>query len=174
MAARKSSRLSSAEIIGVDHVYLAVSDLERAEKFYDRVMKALEFKKGTGAIGGARHCHYYNRAFAISIRPAHRFAGAHDPYSPGLHHFCMRSRNRAAVDEFARRVRRLGVEVDGPRLWPEYAPDYYAFFFNDPDGIRLEVMNHIARRKQMRRLWEQLEGFVNPLDRLLRRRRVSR
>lgn len=147
--------------------------MNRAEQFYDRVMKALEFKKGTGTIGGAPHCHYFNRSLAISIRPAHRFAGAHDSYTPGLHHLCVRSPNRAAVDEFARRLRRLGIEIDGPRLWPEYAPDYYAFFFTDPDGIRLEVMNHLARRKLVRRVWAQLEGFVNPLDRLMKRR-VSR
>jgi len=34
---------------------------------------------------------------------------------------------------------------------------------------RLEVMNYLKRRKLVRRLWNELEGFTNPLDRLMRR-----
>ena len=29
--------------------------------------------------------------------------------------------------------------IDPPKLYPQYAPDYYAVFFRDPDGIKLEV-----------------------------------
>jgi hypothetical protein len=33
-----------------------------------------------------------------------------------------------------------GAEVlHAPRLWPQYRADYYATFFLDPDGFRLEV-----------------------------------
>ena len=64
----------------------------------------------------------------------------------------------------------MRIKVEGPRLWPEYSPDYYAVFFNDPDGIRLEVMNYLKRRKLVRKVWNELEGFANPLDRLMRRR----
>jgi hypothetical protein len=63
----------------------------------------------------------------------------------------------------------MRIKVEGPRLWPEYSPDYYAVLFNDPDGIRLEVMNHLKRRKLVRKVWNELEGFANPLDRLTRR-----
>jgi hypothetical protein len=48
--------------------------------------------------------------------------------------------------------------------------DYYAVFFNDPDGIRFEVMNYLKRRKLVRKVWNELEGFANPLDRLMHRR----
>jgi glyoxylase I family protein len=40
-----------------------------------------------------------------------------------------------------------GLEVSPPRLFPEYAPDYHAVFFTDPDGVRLEVTNFRAERK---------------------------
>jgi glyoxylase I family protein len=169
----KRAHRKPLELIGVDHIYLAVSDLARSEVFYDRVMRALGFKKGTAAIGGEPHCHYYNRAFAISIRPARR-VHAHDPYAPGLHHLCMRAPDDAAVDAAGRALRRLGIAIDGPRPCPEYLPDYYAVFFEDPDGIRLEVMNYVARRKLVRRRFNELTGFVNPLDRLLARERRRR
>jgi glyoxylase I family protein len=163
-------RDSSAELIGIDHVYLTVSDFARSRRFYDRLMKALGFKKGTAAIGGELHCHYYNRSFQVSIRPARHRAIKHDSYAPGLHHLSLRVANQADVDQIARKLRAMRINVEGPRLWPEYSPDYYAVFFNDPDGIRLEVMNYLKRRKLVRKVWNELEGFANPLDRLMHRR----
>ena len=159
---------STAELIGIDHVYLTVSDFARSRRFYNRVMRALGFKKGT-AIGGEPHCHYYNRSFQVSIRPAHHRAVKHDSYAPGLHHLSLRVADRAAVDLVVRKLRAMRIKVEGPRLWPEYSPDYYAVFFNDPDGIRLEVMNHLKRRKSVRKVCNELEGFANPLDGLMRR-----
>lgn len=164
-----TGRGAPPELAGVDHIYLAVGDFDRSRLFYDRAMRALGFKKGTFPIAGDPHCHYFNRNLQISIRPARR--GKHDPYAPGLHHLCLRVAGKAEVDEVARRLRALRIQVEGPRLWPEYAPDYYALFFRDPDGIRFEVMNHRAGRKTIRRLWGRLEGFVNPVDRLMRKRR---
>jgi catechol 2,3-dioxygenase-like lactoylglutathione lyase family enzyme len=163
-------RAETLEILGVDHIYLSVAQFERSRIFYDRLMKSLGFKKGTFAIGGEPHCHYYNRNLQVTIRPARSRRSKHDSYSPGLHHLCLRVANREAVDNVARRLRAMRIPIEGPRLWPEYSPDYYAVFFSDPDGIRLEVMNHVARRKTIRRLWTQLEGFTNPLDRLARKR----
>ena len=168
----KGLKIRSAlpEILGIDHIYLSVADFERSRVFYDRLMKSLGFKKGTFPIGGDSHRHYYNRNFQITIRPARSRRSKHDSYSPGLHHLCLRVANRAEVDDIARRLRAMGIATEGPRLWPEYSNDYYAVFFSDPDGIRLEVMNHVERRKTVRRLWNQMEGFTNPLDRLTRKR----
>ncbi len=41
----------SMEVIGLDHIYLAVSDMNRAERFYDQVMQVLGFRKGDKSIG---------------------------------------------------------------------------------------------------------------------------
>jgi len=35
------------EVIGVDHIYLTVSDMDRAERFYDTVLGLLDFRKAT-------------------------------------------------------------------------------------------------------------------------------
>lgn len=32
------------------------------------------------------------------------------------------------------------VSFDAPALWPQYAPDYYALLFADPDGVKLEYV----------------------------------
>jgi glyoxylase I family protein len=158
------------EFRGIDHIYLSVSDFRRSEEFYDRAMRALGFFRGDSPIGGDPHRHYHCREFQLTIRPA-RHPVAHDPYAPGLHHLCMRVADRAAVDEAAAALKSAGVEIEGPKLWPEYLPDYYAVFFSDPDGIRLEIVNHMERRKLMQARWDELEGFENPLDRLLAKKR---
>jgi glyoxylase I family protein len=153
------------EFRGIDHIYLTVSDLQRSKEFYDRALRALGFYRVDSALGGDPHHHYYCREFQISLRPA-RGSAAHDPYAPGLHHLCMRVADRVAVEEAASALKSAGVEVDGPRLCPEYMPDYYALFFSDPDGIRLEIVNHLERRKLVHARWDELEGFENPLARL--------
>jgi catechol 2,3-dioxygenase-like lactoylglutathione lyase family enzyme len=156
------------EVTGLDHLYLTVSNFDESERFYDRVMQALGFKKGDRAIGGDRHAHYFNRHLQLSIRPA-RTHTKHDCYAPGLHHLCLRLPDRAAVDAAARELSALGVRVSEPKLYPEYADDYYAIFFEDPDGMRLELVALRQGRRDVVDKWDQLQEFLNPLQRLRER-----
>ena len=143
------------EVIGIDHIYLAVSDFARSEAFYDRVMLGvLGFRKGTAPIGGEPHRHYYNRHYGFSIRPA-RTHVSHDPYAPGLHHFCFRVEDEAAVRRAAEELCNAGIAATEPRYYPEYAPDYFATFFEDPDSVRLEITNFREQRKQRMLHWNE-------------------
>ena len=152
------------EVTSVDHLYVAVSDLRKSEAFYDAVMRLLGFRKGTTPIGGEPHVHYFNKVTQYSLRPARAaVAGTHDPYRPGLHHLCFRVASRADVDAAASRLAALGVDASEPRLYPEYADDYYATFFTDPDGIRLEVVAHRRLRTLVREHWDRLTEFEDPL-----------
>ena len=151
------------EVTAIDHVYLAVTDLSRSEAFYDAIMKLLGFRKGTKPIGGERHLHYFNRVTQYTIRPAKPSAREHDPYQPGLHHICFRVQSQTEVDAAAKGLREVGVEVTVPRFYPEYAPDYYATFFPDPDGIRLEIVAHRRLRSLIRDHWPELTEFEDPL-----------
>jgi catechol 2,3-dioxygenase-like lactoylglutathione lyase family enzyme len=142
------------EVVGIDHIYIAVSDLDRSEKFYDRVMSILGFRKNTFTNEGDRHVQYYNRHFGFVLRPAHARGRPHDPLSPGLHHFCFRVEDREAVDAVAAQFAGAGVECSAPQLYSEYAPDYYAIFFADPDGLRLEVTNYRQERRKRFEDWD--------------------
>ena len=153
------------EVLGLDHLYLAVSDLARSEAFYDPVLQALGFRKGDKAIAGERHAHYFNRTLQISLRAA-RSDAPHDPYAPGLHHLCLQLPSRAHVDEAAVALRALGVEATEPRRYPEYNPDYYATFFSDPDGIRLELVARTPYRDALVAHWDEFRVFLNPLAEL--------
>jgi glyoxylase I family protein len=151
------------EVTHLDHLYVTVSDLDRSVAFYDPVMRFLGFKKGTTPIGGEPHVHYFNRVMQYSLRPARSARGGHDPYSPGLHHVCFRVASPAAVDAAARGLLALGVAASEPALHPEYAADYYATFFTDPDRIRLEIVAQRRMRTLVREHWDRLTEFENPV-----------
>ena len=145
------------EVTGIDHIYLAVRDLETSKRFYDVVMKILGFRSGRFQIDGDTHASYYNRHFGFVLRPA-RSNAAHDPYAAGLHHFCLRVDSSADVDTIAGQLRDAGIAIEAPRLYPQYAPDYYAVFFDDPDGIRLEVTNYRQERRDRHDHWQGPEN----------------
>lgn len=145
-----------AEVIGIDHLYLSVHSMPASERFYDGVlMRILGFRKSTFALGGEPHVQYFNRHFGIVIRPARAGTPAHDSGAPGLHHLCLRVEGTAEVDRVARALLACGVDASAPRHYPEYAADYYATFFTDPDGVRLEVTNFRAERRARMEHWDE-------------------
>ena len=144
------------DIIGIDHIYVTVSNMKASEKFYDAVMGALGFRKNEFLIGGEQHIQYYNRHFGYVLRPA-RSQSAHDPYAPGLHHFCLRVASEDDVREAARKLEQANIPVSRPALYAEYAPDYFAVFFSDPDGLRLEITNYRLERRQRHDDWGNAE-----------------
>ena len=74
------------EVIGIDHIYITVSNLERSEIFYDVVMKVLGFQKNKFQIDGEKHIQYYNRHFGYVLRPA-RSKDSHNPLCAGTPSF---------------------------------------------------------------------------------------
>lgn len=157
--------MTRIDVIGLDHIYVPVSDMTRAVAFYDPVMELLGFKRGTKPIAGEPHVHYFNQVMQYTIRPA-RGDDAHDAYRVGsVHHLCFRVRDRGAVDAAHRGLCSLGIEASEPRIY-EYREDYYATFFADPDGTRLEIVSDTALRRVVRGRWQELVAFENPVSRL--------
>ena len=145
------------EVIGIDHIYIAVTDLVRSELFYDRALQeVLGFRKNTFSLGGEAHIQYFNRHFGFVLRPARR-SDAHDSYSPGLHHFCFRVESEADVKAVAAKLADADIAATEAKLHEEYAPDYWATFFGDPDGIRLEITNYRQERRARHDDWRQAD-----------------
>ena len=143
------------EVIGIDHIYITVSDMARSQAFYDKVMAVLGFRSNRFEIHGDPHVQYYNRHFGYVLRPAHALR-SHDPYSPGLHHLCLRVDSVDDVVAVAQALRTAGVDASEAQLHPGYAPDYWATFFTDPDGVRLEVTNYRQERRERHDEWDRL------------------
>jgi glyoxylase I family protein len=146
------------QIAGIDHIYIAVTDMARSEAFYDKVMvSVLGCRKSRFTLNGDPHVQYYNRHFGYVLRPA-KVKTPHDPYSPGLHHFCMRVTTIEDVTVCAQQLQAAGIPASAPHNHGEYAPDYWATFFDDPDGVRLEITNYRQERRERHDHWDQLPG----------------
>ena len=78
---------------------------------------------------------------SIGLREAQAPSDDYDRYRVGLHHLALEAPTRFAVDERAEWLRARGAEIEsGPEEYA-YLPGYYAVFFYDPDGIKLEIVH---------------------------------
>lgn len=142
------------DVIGIDHVYIAVSNLSVSELFYDKLLVyTLGFRKSAFNLNDAPHIQYFNRHFGYVIRPATADA-SNSGAAPGLHHFCFRVETIDDVLAVSSQLRRAGIAASDARHFPEYASDYWATFFADPDGIELEVTNYRQERRDRNENWE--------------------
>ena len=68
-------------------------------------------------------------------------APPHDRYAVGVHHVAINGGSRRAVNRAAEWARERSVEIEsGPQEYA-YQPGYYAVFFYDPDGLKLEIVH---------------------------------
>jgi catechol 2,3-dioxygenase-like lactoylglutathione lyase family enzyme len=132
---------------GIDHLDLVVTDLERSLAFYRGLLAPLGYVRESRITGErGEPVTYLGRADSGgSIGLRERQSDAHsvpyDRYAAGIHHVAFAADSRAAVDERAGWVADQGMTIEsGPEEYG-YAPGYYAVFFYDPDGIKLEVVH---------------------------------
>jgi catechol 2,3-dioxygenase-like lactoylglutathione lyase family enzyme len=120
------------------HIQLTVSDMERSVPFYDRLLHSL----GMTTIVDTPEFYYCiggRTGVAISPASSELRARQFQQRSPGLHHFCFRTRSREDVDEVYEVALGLSAEIVHPPQEDEFAPGYYSVLFEDPDGIRIEA-----------------------------------
>ena len=128
---------------GVHHVDLVVSSIERSLPFYRDLLGPLGFHRIAEVEGERGESIWYlgGPGSAIGLRQAQSESPAYDRYSVGLHHLALEAYSRAVVDERADWLRAQGAEIEsGPEEY-HYIPGYYAVFFYDPDGIKLEIVH---------------------------------
>lgn len=120
------------------HVDVTVSDFRRSKEFYAAVMPLMGFERLPKEFGAVA----WRGASILAIQPAKpdEKDRPHSRYAPGLHHLAFRAPSRSAVDALHMRLLELGVTIlDAPAEYP-YTPGYYAVFFADPDGMKLEYV----------------------------------
>jgi catechol 2,3-dioxygenase-like lactoylglutathione lyase family enzyme/diadenosine tetraphosphate (Ap4A) HIT family hydrolase len=119
----------------VHHLDLTVGDLPSATAFYDGILPLMGFRRQPDAPEGPI---WRGSAVEIGLQAALR-QRPHDRYSPGLHHLAFESPTPRDVDRVYLQLLTLGVQVlEAPAEYPAYGAGYYAVFFADPDGIKLE------------------------------------
>ena len=129
---------------GLHHLDIVVSSIERSLPFYRDLLGPLGWH-GQGEVEGERGETIYYLSGAdtsLGLREATTPSeGPYDRYRVGLHHIAFEVASRAAVDERAEWLRANDVEIEsGPEVY-WYLPGYYAVFFYDPDGLKLELVH---------------------------------
>lgn len=134
----------------IDHIHITVSDFERAEKFYDKLMPILGFdlcnkEKDVVAKHEYKIIEYHHNNFSFGIvnaRSAYKDEVVSRRKPGALHHLAFHVDSRSEVDEMYNKLKDIGVKiVHEPQLYPEYCEDYYALFFKDSEGIEYEIVN---------------------------------
>jgi catechol 2,3-dioxygenase-like lactoylglutathione lyase family enzyme len=142
----------------IDHVSVAVRDLERAARFYAAVLGAigyakLEARPATVGFGKSYPEFWINLRAAMA--PAADDCGAH---------VALRVRAAALVDAFHAAALAHGGTSDGaPGLRPQHGEGYYAAFIRDPDGNKIEVMT-VPSRDQMTGIRDQKTASTSASD----------
>ena len=128
----------------ISHLDLNVSEPARSLPFYRLVfghlgLQPLEVSDDRGIWTQQ----YANGAtWGIEIRPPREAPPRdhHERYAPGIDHLAFHAESRADVDNLYATLIGAGYTVADPPAEYDYTPGYYAVAFDDPDGIRLEVV----------------------------------
>lgn len=135
----------------IDHIYITVQDLDRAEQFYDNFLPVVGFDislKGRYTVPEheyeAIEYRHINLTLAIvnqrkeyiSDKVSKRKAGA-------INHLAFRTSSKKDVDIAYNAIKQLSCTITHePQYYPDYSKDYYAFFFKDSEGIEYEIVNY--------------------------------
>ena len=117
-----------------DHIDLRVTDMEAAKEFYRKFLPQLGFVQEKP---GQYHTFYS----AGGDKPSEFFCFELDEkHKPNNTRIAFWADTREEVDQIAKLVRDGGGKnLEGPEICKEYSPGYYGFFFEDPDGNKLEI-----------------------------------
>ena len=135
------------QLNGIAHVQLTVSDLRRARAFWAPLFELFEMKI---LIDSEVYFYGIGSRTGIALSPADEGKGEpFDQRRVGLHHLCLRAREREQIDEIHDVVVGLGATIVHPPREDGFAPGYYSLLFEDPDGIRIEV-NHVPGKGHLK------------------------
>ncbi len=138
----------------LSHIDISVGYPDRSIRFYHALLTGLGYRRRkvdspewsgdspTRATWGIRNAD--GSRFEIEVRPAAQSRDRrYDRYEPGPHHLAFHAESDAHVDRVYEAVVSVGGEIlDAPRNYAGqagYGTYYYAAFFADPDGVKLEV-----------------------------------
>lgn len=126
----------------ISHIFVGVTDFDRAFRFYDAVMRAL----GQGLRFCERDKPWAGWASTGGVRP---YLVIGHPYNHAPHHagngqmFAFLAGSRDAVRAtYACALAHGGTCEGPPGLRPQYHQHYYGAYFRDPDGNKIGVACH--------------------------------
>ncbi len=118
-----------------DHIDLRVSDLARSRRLYDALLPAMGYAQIVEDPDSI--CYYFRGEEKLQGFLGLVLDAAHRPNATRL---AFRASDRAEVDRLAGIALAAGASAfEPPHICEEYTPFYYATFFEDADGNKLEI-----------------------------------
>jgi glyoxylase I family protein len=135
-------------LAGIGHIDLVVGSLERSLAFYRALLAPLGYTRLRQVAGERGENIWYLSVpgrfeGSLGLREAQSVSQEtpYDRYAVGVHHVCFNAASRAIVDERTAWLREQDARIESEPREYDYAPGYYAVFFYDPDGIKLELLH---------------------------------
>ena len=125
-------------IVGIDHLVLSVGDFARSKAFYNKLLTFLgfELKHEYDDMAGWSNG---KTLFWIAAADAQGRKHKYRKGDIGFHHYAFEMASRKDIDALGAFLEKNGMTiVDPPGAY--YGPEYYAVYFTDPDGMKLEAM----------------------------------
>jgi catechol 2,3-dioxygenase-like lactoylglutathione lyase family enzyme len=137
--AAEEQAMPVSKVAGIDHISIRVSDYGKSKAFYSKLFEFLGFgisDEYPGTIGwtNGKTRYWIVQADENGRKHKHRIGDV------GLHHYAFELRSRKDVDALQDYLKGKKITIVDPA--DEYYDDYYAVFFLDPDGLKLEGMKY--------------------------------
>jgi catechol 2,3-dioxygenase-like lactoylglutathione lyase family enzyme len=127
-----------ARVVGIDHLVLSVGDFARSKEFYQKLLGFLGFKlkyEYEDMAGWSNGKTLFWIAAADARGRQHKYRKG----DIGFHHYAFEVGSRKDVGALGAFLEKNDVNiVDPPGEY--YGRNYYAVYFTDPDGMKLEAM----------------------------------
>ncbi len=121
----------------IDHIDLRVVDVAAARPFYDKFLKAFGFRGQRQTNGDIVYYRFAERR----VQEAVALIGAAGHVANDVR-LAFHAADVGEVDRIAAIAADAGaLRFEAPQWCPEIADRYYAAFFEDPSGNRLEVVH---------------------------------
>jgi catechol 2,3-dioxygenase-like lactoylglutathione lyase family enzyme len=136
-------------VVGIDHLVLSVGDFDRSKEFYGKLLKFLGFKLKHDYADMAGWSNG-KTLFWIAAADTEGKKRKHRKGDIGFHHYAFELASRNDVDALGAFLKANAMNiVDPPGEY--YGKNYYAVYFTDPDGMKLEGMIWAPPQKQAKR-----------------------
>ena len=131
---------------GIHHLDLTVQEPQASFALYDAFLRFLGYKlvsRGDTAVEWTLGSGKGSPSISLVKAKGSGTTKQHNRYSPGLHHLAWASDSRGDVDRLHALLVAIKADVlDAPADYPQYnkGRGYYAVFFADADGLKLEYV----------------------------------